>query len=195
VIITPEFVFVHSQKTGGTFVAEALRGLLCPSQGLRLLYKLRRKYGISFPFFNYRYKEFWSRNQGQHAWCDEIPEEDKGKPIVSIIRNPYHFYVSAYTFGWWKKDLKGRLVNERDYYFEDKDTVREKYPNLVDSDFSQFMAASWEFSRWTRRTIERHPNARGLGMCTQRYIYFYCKDHSYVFDIRLWIAHGRQKGV
>jgi hypothetical protein len=181
--ITPEFVFIHIQKTGGTFVAETLKDLLCPSQRLRILYKLQRKYGISFPFFNYRYREFLSKHQGQHAWCNEIPERDRGKRIVSIIRNPYEFYVSAYTFGWWKKDLEGYLEKEkRDKYFDDKHAAKQKYPNLLDSDFSQFLKASWEFSRWTRKTIEHHPYAKDLGMCTARYIYFFCKNHSYVFE-------------
>ena len=75
------------------------------------------------------------------------------------------------------------MENEkRDRYFDDKEAVRQKYPNLLDSDYPQFMAASCEFSRWTRKTVERHPNAKDLGMCTQRYIYFFCKDHSYVFE-------------
>jgi len=181
-IITPEFVFIHCQKTGGTFVTEALKDLLCPNQRHRILYKLRRKYGIVLPFFTYRYREFWSKDQGQHAWCNDIPKEDRGKRIVSIIRNPYEFYVSAYLFGWWKKDLKGCLENERYRYFEDKDAAKQKYPDLLDSDFPKFLVASWEFSRWTKRTIERHPNAKSLGMCTQRYIYFFCKDHSYIFE-------------
>lgn len=181
-IITPEFVFVHIQKTGGTFVADVLRDMLCPNQRLRILYKLRSKYGISLPFFNYRYREFLSKDQGQHAWCNEIPKEDRRKRIVSIIRNPYEYYVSAYTFGWWKTDLKGCLENESFNYFEDKDAAKQKYPNLLDADFPKFMAASWEFSRWTRNTVGRHPNAKDLGMCTLRYIYFFCKDHSYVFE-------------
>lgn len=181
-IITPEFVFVHIQKTGGTFVAEVLRDILCPNKYLRIFYKLRRKYGISLPFFTYRYREVLSKDQGQHAWCSDIPKEERRKPIVSIIRNPYESYVSEYTFGWWKTDLKGCLKNERFNYFEDKDAVKQKYPSLIDADFPKFMAASWEFSRWTRRTIERHPNAKNLGMHTMRYIYFYCKDHAYVFE-------------
>jgi hypothetical protein len=196
-IITPEFVFVHCQKTGGTFVSDALRKLLCPNQRLELLYRIRRKYGIALPFFNYRYRDFLSKENGQHAWCDEIPVEDREKRIVSIVRSPYDYYVSAYAFGWWKKDLKGCLKNERYRYFEDKHAALEKYPNLLESDFPEFLKASWEFSRWTRKTIERHPNARDLGMCTQRFIYFFCKDHAYVFeaahDPRLLLERVREK--
>ena len=57
----------------------------------------------------------------------------------------------------------------------------EKYPDLLTADFPQFLAATWEFSRWTRKTVEQFPQAAGLGMCTQRYVYFYCQDPGYVF--------------
>ena len=177
-IITPEFVFVHAPKTGGTFVNSALKELLCPNQFLFFLCKLQRKYGITLPFFKYRFRVL----RRQHAWCNEIPKKDRQKRILSVIRNPYESYLSEYTFEWWKKDLKGCLVDDRYYYFEDKEVAIQKYPNLLEADFPKFVAASLEFSRWTRRTIERHPNAKDLGMLTMRYIYFYCKDHSYVFE-------------
>ena len=73
-IITPDFVFVHYPKTGGTFVTEMLS----------------RLYGDQL------------FNTHKHGTCSDIPEEHQGKPLLSTVRNPYDRYVSQYRFGWWK---------------------------------------------------------------------------------------------
>lgn len=73
-IITPDFVFVHYPKTGGTFVTQMLSHL----------------YGDQL------------FNTHKHGTCSDIPEEHQGKPMLSTVRNPYDRYVSQYRFGWWK---------------------------------------------------------------------------------------------
>jgi hypothetical protein len=74
-LITPDFVFIHMPKTGGTFITEMLR----------LVYGSR------------------AVETGQkHATCDEIPAADREKPILSVIRSPFDRYVSQYHYGWWK---------------------------------------------------------------------------------------------
>jgi hypothetical protein len=74
-LITPDFVFVHMPKTGGTFVTEMLR----------LMYGARAV-----------------ETGRKHATCDEIPVEHRGKPILSVIRSPFDRYISQYHYGWWK---------------------------------------------------------------------------------------------
>ncbi len=74
-LITPDFVFIHMPKTGGTFIAEMLR----------LVYGARAV-----------------ESGRKHATCDEIPAADRGKPILSVIRSPFERYVSQYHYGWWK---------------------------------------------------------------------------------------------
>ncbi len=74
-LITPDFVFVHMPKTGGTFVTEMLRLVY----GAKALETGRK-----------------------HGTCDEIPAADRDKPILSVIRSPFDRYVSQYHYGWWK---------------------------------------------------------------------------------------------
>ncbi len=74
-LITPDFVFIHMPKTGGTFVARMLQ----------LAYGTRAvEYGR------------------KHATCEEIPASEHGKPVLSVIRSPWDRYVSQYHYGWWK---------------------------------------------------------------------------------------------
>ena len=180
-IITPEFVFVHCPKTGGTFVVSSLQELFCPNAQLRVMYKLRTKLGVRIPFFNYRYKLLRVGEHDTHAWCEDIPEKDGHKAIVSCIRNPYDLYVSECKFGWWKKHLDGHHDGLRSYFY-DVDVLKRKFPNVLELDFLQFLNATWEFNTWINTTLERHPDAKGLGLYAHRFIYFYCRNHDYVFD-------------
>jgi len=134
------------------------------------------------PFVRERYRELLMGAKDQHGWCSDIPREHKDKPVLSIVRNPYDSYVSAYTFGWWKKDFANQVPNGQDGYFQDAEAVKQKYPEAPNWEFPQFLAASWEFSLWVRRTLDTHPDAANLGMYTHRFVYFYCRDHDYVFD-------------
>lgn len=74
-LITPDFVFIHMPKTGGTFITEMLR----------LVYGAHAV-----------------ETGRKHATCDEIPAADREKPILSVIRSPFDRYVSQYHYGWWK---------------------------------------------------------------------------------------------
>lgn len=72
-ILTPDFVFVHFTKTGGTYVEKMLPRLY----GDRCI------------------------DIDQHGTCNDVPEEYRDKPLLSTIRNPYDRYVSQYRYGWW----------------------------------------------------------------------------------------------
>ena len=74
-LITPDVVFIHMPKTGGTFITEMLRQVY----GARAVETGRK-----------------------HATCDEIPLSERGKPILSVMRSPFDRYVSQYHYGWWK---------------------------------------------------------------------------------------------
>lgn len=76
-ILTPDFVYIHYPKTGGTFVTEVLS----------------RVYGGRPGGFV---------DTDKHAGCSEIPATHRGKPLVSAVRNIFDRYVSQYCFGWWK---------------------------------------------------------------------------------------------
>lgn len=79
-IVTDDFVFVHMSKTGGRFVAMALRRALTPKRVDGLLHRLAagpkplrrgRRPGIRLPlpFYPYKYREVG----GQHSYVRHIP--------------------------------------------------------------------------------------------------------------------------
>jgi hypothetical protein len=74
-LITPDFVFVHMPKTGGSFVVEMLR----IAYGARAV-----EYGA------------------KHATCEEIPASERDKPVLSVVRSPWQRYLSQYHYGWWR---------------------------------------------------------------------------------------------
>ncbi len=73
-IFTPDFVFIHFTKTGGTYVSK----ILAQVYGDRCV------------------------DVDQHGTCNDVPPEHRGKPLVSTVRSPYDRYVSQYRYGWWK---------------------------------------------------------------------------------------------
>ncbi len=180
-IITENFVFIHCQKTGGTFVANVLRDLLCPNSNFHIFYRIYRKFNIKVPFFNYKYREMLVKDRDQHGWCNDIPKNDRDKRIVTIIRNPYDYYVSAFKFQWWKRELEGSTPKKVAGFFSDPETVKRLHPEYANWSFADFIDISWEFSKWRNRTLIKYPQMKDMGLLTHRFVYFYCKNHEQIF--------------
>ncbi|HBL26684.1 MAG TPA: hypothetical protein DD490_07605 [Acidobacteria bacterium] len=149
-IFTPEFVFIHFTKAGGTYVEEMLG----------------RIYGDRRVDVN------------QHGTCNDIPEEHRGKPIVSTVRNPYDRYVSQYRYGWWK-------ISPQEYCGEE--VMRAMYPHHPDLTFEEFLElANTKFvgcHRGTPNGFANHnfPPARRLGWHTESFVRFYFHNPREVF--------------
>jgi hypothetical protein len=169
-LIAPDFVFVHLSKTGGTFAAETLRELFCPSRFGRKLHRLKTHHGIRIPFYRYRYDEAGD----QHALCNDIPQDERWKTVVSCIRNPFDLYVSEYTFNWWKKFPH--------LWFHDPVAVEKAYPDWRNLKFEDFISVSNRYAEWVHRTLVKYPKAERLGWYSHKFIYYYCRDHEYVFQ-------------
>jgi hypothetical protein len=69
VIVTDWFVFLHLHKSGGTFVNEGLK---------------RHVPG--------------ARPVGHHLPARLIPPEARGLPVLGLVRNPWSYYVSWYSY-------------------------------------------------------------------------------------------------
>jgi hypothetical protein len=169
-IIGPDFVFIHLSKTGGTFAEETLQELFCPGAFGRRLHSLKARHGIRIPFYKYRFDEFGD----QHALCNDIPKSELDKTILSCIRNPFALYVSEYTFNWWKKFPH--------LWFYDLAAVEKQRPDWRSLTFEDFVSVSNRFARWVHRTLVKHPKAKALGWYSHKFIYYYCRDHDYVFE-------------
>ncbi len=168
--IASDFVVVHLSKTGGTFVERTLREMFCSSALGRKIHRLKTRYGVPIPFYPYRYDE----QCDQHALCNDIPESQRGKTIMSCIRNPFDLYVSEYTFGWWKKH-PGK-------WFHDLPAFEKLYPDWRSFSFGEFFSISCRHASWVQRTLAEYPKANRLGWFSHKFVYYYCRDYDYVFQ-------------
>lgn len=149
-VITPEFVFVHFTKAGGTYVEQMLA----------------RLYGDR------------AVDVDQHGTCNDVPEEHRGKPLVSTVRNPYDRYVSQYRYGWWK-------ISPQEYCGEA--AMREMFPHYPDITFEEFLElANTKFMNCHRCAPNgfvnnNFPPERRLGWHTESFVRFYFHDPLQVY--------------
>jgi hypothetical protein len=149
-ILTPDFVYIHHPKTGGTFVTDMLSRLYGDRQ----------------------------MNVAKHATCNDIPEEHRGKPIISAIRNPYDRYVSQYRFAWWK-------LHPDQYCGEE--AMRALYPHYPDISFAEFihlantLFVNCHLGQPTGFVNRNFPPDRGLGWQTEQFVRFYFRGPRAVF--------------
>ena len=152
-IITDKFVFLHFPKTGGIFVAEALK-------------KLHAK--INAPTCIELMTPNTKRIHGggvlnQHGTYEQIPAEHRNKPIISCIRNPFDHYVSIYAYRSWIQR-----------HFDKSETIMKKFPNFPNLDFGQFLSFINEFDIKTRtRSNELKID---IGTMTYAFIQFFFND-------------------
>ncbi|MDC0711356.1 hypothetical protein POL68_22995 [Stigmatella sp. ncwal1] len=170
-ILTSDFVYIHQPKTGGTFVTKVLERLYPSGEGPpgkrgRLI------------------------NTHKHGTCSEVPEEWRGKPLLTTLRNPYDRYVSQYRFAWWKR--------YPDMYCGE-DEMRAMFPHYPELSFGDFLLlANTKFvNRYQRQETgfrnEHFPEERRLGWHTEQFVRFYCRQPREVFRAidEAYIAEGR----
>jgi hypothetical protein len=109
-IIGEQFVFIHSPKTGGTFVTKMLKNVSAKSPGFSIMDLTGMK----------------------HASAARIPEEHKHKLLVTNIRNPLDHYVSRYCYRWWAipKHAKKRFHMQ---------AVLNDFPSFPNITFPEFL--------------------------------------------------------
>jgi hypothetical protein len=150
-ILTPDLVFVHYPKTGGTFMTEVLSRVYGGREGA---------------FVNTDEHGTWDK----HNPCSQIPEAHRHKPIVSLTRNPFERYVSQYCFRWW--------VMHPDSYCG-ADEMRALYPHYPHLTFAEFLNlantkfVAFDRCRPTVYVNRNFPPGQELGWHTREFVRFY----------------------
>lgn len=161
-LITKKFVFVHQPKTGGTFVREALEEisrfeLQDPLTGL-----LKRHALLSRKYRCRQVEPF-------HGTCHDIPESERSKSLVSIVRNPFDFYVSFYHFGWW--------ASHPEDSYSDMGPVIEMYPHFPKLSFDEFLIlANRFFNEFRMIGADLDPFNRRLGYYSTQFILYFFRE-------------------
>ena len=145
-ILTPNFVFIHQPKTGGTFVTDVLSDLLGPP-------KHTFDGDTKIAFFN------------KHGTCREIPETHRELPICASLRNPYERYVSQYMFAWWKQELPPWI---------EIDAVLAHFPHFPELSFEEFVSGSEILLQFFRN--DALAEGRRLGLQSEQFVRFFFRQ-------------------
>lgn len=156
-IVTPDFVYVHMPKTGGTFVSEVVERLYADRKlprPLRSLRKAAARHVPAVPPYEPPVRRF-----EKHAFASQVPADAAHLPLVGCVRNPLDRYVSQYTFRWWR--------SHPDFF-----PGLAAHPDFPDLSFAQFLDLAHR--HWT--TMYSAEVAPGLGWHTVQLIHWYCRD-------------------
>lgn len=176
-LVTDSFVMILFPKTGSTFAADSIKGIYAHRKKKKSFISLlcgqwftaKRSFAktIMLP-----QSEFATGNNAlshQHGRCEEIPEEYRDKPIVSIVRNPHARNISTYEFRWWA-----------DHPIPPVDILKREFPKFPDLSFKEFLTYQ-NFNIQYRVGIDKL--RVDLGNQTIQFIQFFFKNPSKIFPI------------
>ena len=158
-ILTPEFVFLHEPKTGGTFV----RHWIARATEARAARDAR-----------------WARRLRQcpppgeprkHGTARDVPRRWRELPLVACARNPYERAVSQWEFAWWR-----RVADD----LGPPELLRRHYPRFPELRFAEFLELTTRFSLPAFRN-ERWPDTLGPGLQTKQYLEFFGREPAATF--------------
>lgn len=177
-IITDDFVLLAFPKTGTTYTTTVLRhiharrgwrGWLWPQAWQkrdfpRPGYREHRVLRPAAPPYN-------KARSSRHGTWRDIPEQDRHKPVVSITRDPFSRYTSAYLFQTrMRKNL--RTVG-------DLDELRASYPGYPDLSFRDYLDMLHRFE--VPAALGGMEPSMPLGSQTVTFVRFYFRDPEAVF--------------
>jgi len=133
-IITDKFIMIHFPKTGSTFAMQVLDKLHRNENSRlhNLLVRMGMRNQCSYENLMLKQTEFVSQDNPpfhQHGRWEQIPEQYKSMPVVSIVREPVNRNISNYEFRWWAKHPVAR-----------PEEIYKRFPNFPDLDFVEYLA-------------------------------------------------------
>lgn len=166
-IITDKFVMLNLPKTGSSFARHAIKKLYEKYDAFpyNVLKKIK---GIEIPeLFELMFPILDTQNnigfKTQHGTYQQIPHEFRNKKIITITRNPFDRYVSAYLFRWWV-----------DHPYASVARIKDKWPHYPDLSFEEYYQMIHVFGRADR--LKQIVPRMDLGISTIQFIQFYFYD-------------------
>ncbi len=171
-ILTDNFVMIAYPKTGSSFARTIIKRLH-DNKSFKLTSLLKTG---KIPYL----KEFLTHQNdipglyqeetlSQHGRVEQIPDEHKHKPVVSILRNPFTRYISLYEYGWYKS-----------YPAIDKEKLLKLFPAFPELSFEDFL----RYSDYT--TSYRIPGITlkaEMGCLTVQFFQFFLKNPTEVIPV------------
>lgn len=135
-IITDQFVLLNFPKTGSTFARQAIIDLYEARRNSRgLITKLLEKSGLKKPpvFIELylprtEFREGCNSGVDQHGRFEQVPEQFRCLPVISIVRDPLKRNISFYEYGWWKTHPVAPMAD-----------IKKDFPTYPDLDFRTYL--------------------------------------------------------
>ena len=157
-LVTDRFVIINLPKTGSTFVREVFKAM-----------GAHRRWWPGRP----RVRELLLPNANlvggvldQHGKVQQIPPESRHLPIVSVVRNPYDKFLSAFEYRFWAR-----------YPQFPEPELRARFPHWPDLSVDDFV-------RLKVMQADRlaGSNPQGIGVQTLNFARFFSPDPAPVLD-------------
>lgn len=174
-LITDYFVLINFPKTGSTFAREAISEIYKKRKEklslLRnILYLIGYRRGCFLKELYLPKIEFRNEKGGitdQHGHYEQIPDEFRNKPVLSIVRDPVVRNISFYEYGWWKENYNAPL-----------EEIISNFPTFPELDFSTYLKFQKLNSRYRDTGVVITDE---VGVQTINFIQFYFKDPAEAF--------------
>lgn len=137
-LATPDFVLLNMPMTGATVVGEMLRAV---------------------------YGDRAVEIGRTHAVAADVPDCERGKPLLSVFRSPFERYVSQYRYGCWRQTP--------DMYC-DPVPILDVYPHYPDVSFGEFVRIADRY--FTRPLDGAERDDQAPGWHTEQYLRFHARD-------------------
>lgn len=177
-IITDNFVMLAFPKTGTTYTTTVLRRIHARRSLRGWLWPLAWQ-KRDFPRPGYREHRvllpaappYHKARMSRHGTWNDIPEADRHKPVVSICRDPFSRYTSAYLF-------QTRMRKHQRTY-TDLDVLCATYPGYPDISFRDYYDLLHRFE--VPVVLGGIKPSMPLGSQSATFIRFYFRDPEAVF--------------
>lgn len=170
------FIFLYIPKTGSSFTIDVFKKINLQLKNFKYLLKRKKLITHTIKSPNIR-DAFYNFKTDQHTTLSQVPEEKLiNKEIVSVIRNPYHGYISRYEY---KSYAKSQIL-KNDLY---KNTITSNFPKFPDLTFNEYI----DFSKFmTEYKLKNHlkiiPKVEMGGLSVQ-FIQMFAFNPSEVFEV------------
>lgn len=175
-LITDSFVLLNYPKTGSTFARTVIKDIYKRRRAQQsLLRRLSDRLGFtSGPFLKELILPIVTEShlkgrRDQHGCYCQIPDVYRDREVVSIVRNPYTRFLSAYEFRSWERRPPAP-----------KEILAEHFPTFPNLDLDDYVRLS-EYIMVHGRLKGRNVNGR-IGNQTIQFIQMFFKDPNVVLE-------------
>lgn len=142
-VVTDNFVYLHSPKSGGTFVTEMLLAVASRVNGFSAI----------------------NLTDLKHSGVRSIPDKYRHLQVVMNRRNIFSHYVSRYNYRWWTSEKRARKTL-------DVDRVKADYPLFPELSFSEYLrfVNHWPYRSNFSNKIQSRLEEREIGYNTWEFV-------------------------